>query len=149
MLILFIYYSYCVLIFHFSILGLIFIDEFLAVVFGTKTGFVSIIVSCLYLDNLLLDYFRNLCFFHFSLIITIINYSCNYAIHTHTLQIRWHIYYFWLFNIILFVTVLWHFVREIYSAQGFKYGILHYTQYCEDICVRIKIYKKRWDTPFP
>jgi len=58
MLILFIYYSYCVAIFNFSILGLIFIDEFLAVVFGTKPSFVSIIVSSLYLDYPLLDYFR-------------------------------------------------------------------------------------------
>jgi len=62
MLILFIYYSYCVLIFYFSILGLIFIDELLAVVFSTKPGFVSIIVSCLYLDYPLLDYFSDLVF---------------------------------------------------------------------------------------
>ena len=47
-----------VLIFKFSILVLIFIDEFLAVVFGTKPGFVSMVVSCLYLDDPLLDYFR-------------------------------------------------------------------------------------------
>ena len=34
------YSSYCVLIFYFSILGLICIDEFLARVFSTKPGFV-------------------------------------------------------------------------------------------------------------
>jgi len=34
----------------------------LAVVFDTKPGFVLIIVSCLYLDYPLLDYFRNLFF---------------------------------------------------------------------------------------
>jgi len=55
-------FIYCVLIFYFSALGLIFIDEFLAVLFGTKPGFVSIIVSCLYLDYPLLDYFGNLVF---------------------------------------------------------------------------------------
>jgi len=43
----------------------IFIDEFLAVVFSTKPGFVSMIVSRLYLDYPLLDYFRKKNFFHF------------------------------------------------------------------------------------
>ena len=54
---LFIYYSYCVLMFYFSILDLIFICEFLVGLFSTKSGFVSMIVSCLYLDYPLLDYF--------------------------------------------------------------------------------------------
>jgi hypothetical protein len=61
MLISFTYYSYYILIFYFSILGLIFIfDEFLAVVFGTKPGFC--LNRILYLDYPLLDYFRNLLF---------------------------------------------------------------------------------------
>ena len=73
MLILFIYYSYCVLIFYFSILGLIFNDEFLAVVFGIKPGFVSMIVSCLYLDYPLLENLRNVFIsILFFLIITVI-----------------------------------------------------------------------------
>ena len=69
--ILFIYYSYCVLLFYFSILGLIFIGECLAVVFSTKSGFISSRFS--YLDYPLVGYFSNLDFsFIFYLIITVI-----------------------------------------------------------------------------
>jgi len=63
------YYDLCYIIqlyrvqtFYFSLSDLILFDEFLAVMYSTIPDFVSIIVTWLYLDDPLLDYFRN-CFF--------------------------------------------------------------------------------------
>jgi len=60
------FYLYYSIILHIniyvSLLGLILIDELLAAVYNTKPGFMSIIITRLYLDNPLLDYFSNLFF---------------------------------------------------------------------------------------